>query len=129
LIKSNVSNSERENTEIYSTVSLYNLSSNVTIAQGAAALADFLLGGSTGSASAIKAADDALSADSAAEKIVGGLEAGGGVNSIGASSAAMFQRFATNSIEAGALATRVASGAVFLSLGTLVRLSTANGSW
>ena len=101
----------------YQAAPTLNLSANVTTAQGAAALVDFLLSGSVGSADAINTAQAALVASGTLDKTVGGVGAAAGVTSIGASSAQMFQQFAADSAKAGALAGKIAGGAGILAIG------------
>lgn len=89
---------------------------DVTSAQGAAALTSFMLGGSVGAIDAAKTAQEAVKAKTDIEKANKALGITANVVGFGAGSAEMFQKFASNSSEAGALANKLGVGAAIVSV-------------
>lgn len=88
----------------------------VTIAQGAASLANFLIGGTTSAGDAANSANQALSASTTSAKMINTVAATADVAGTGASSLQMFQQFIADSSEAGILAGDVAKFSGQLSL-------------
>jgi|GEM_PF-4977984 len=88
--------------------------STVTTEQGAAALTNFLIGGTTSFGDASNSVWQALSAQSTYDKAINVMAATADIGGVGAGTWQMVQQFATDSTEAGALAGAIGSKATQL---------------